>query len=337
MLIPSIDIIDGDAVQLIGGETPALNAGDPNTIAKRFGRVGPMAVIDLDAALGRGSNAKVIRTLCVHIIVAVGGGIRDIDTARAWLDAGAEHIIIGTAATPEFLSQLPKDRLIAALDAREGEVVVEGWQTRTGRKIVERMTELREYVSGFLVTFVECEGQMKGTHLDRVEELVQAAGDAKLTIAGGVTTAEDIAALDKMGADAQVGMALYTGKLSLADAFAPPCEATVTMVYGPTVVVDEYDRALGLCYSNSESVHEALESGTGVYWSRRRGLWRKGETSGNVQVLLGIAMDCDRDTLRVKVRQTGPGFVISMPPAAGGTSRASRSLRNHPPAAIKCS
>ena len=321
MLIPSIDIIDGDAVQLIGGETPALNAGDPNTIARRFGRVGPMAVIDLDAALGRGSNAKVIRTLCAHHRCRVGGGIRDIDTARAWLDAGAEHIIIGTAATPEFLSQLPKDRLIAALDAREGEVVVEGWQTRTGRQIVERMIELREYVSGFLVTFVECEGQMKGTHLDRVEELVQAAGDAKLTIAGGVTTAEDIAALDKMGADAQVGMALYTGKLSLAEAFCAPMRSDRKDGLWPTVVVDEYDRALGLCYSNSESVHEALESGTGVYWSRRRGLWRKGETSGNAQVLLGIAMDCDRDTLRVKVRQSGPGFCHLNATSCWGTSK----------------
>ena len=104
-------------------------------------------------------------------------------------------------------SKLPKERLIVALDAKHGEVVVDGWQTKTGHSIVERMQALREYVSGFLVTFVENEGRMKGTQMARVAELVDACGDAKLTIAGGVTTPSEIAELDAMGVDAQVGMA----------------------------------------------------------------------------------------------------------------------------------
>jgi len=308
MLVPSIDLANGQAVQLIGGETPAIDAGDPRPIAERFSRVGHLAVIDLDAALSRGDNQDVIQELCAQYPCRVGGGIRDLETARKWLDAGAEKIIIGTAATPEFLSQLPKDRLMAALDARDGEVVVKGWTEGTGQTILDQMTILREYVSGFLVTFVECEGRMGGTRLDLVADMVTAAGDARVTIAGGITTAQDIAELDRMGADAQVGMALYTGRLPLAEAFAAPFRSDRADGLWPTVVVDEFDRALGMCYSNLESLTAALDEGRGIYWSRRRGLWRKGESSGAIQALVSIAPDCDRDTLRFKVKQSGPGF-----------------------------
>ena len=308
MIIPSIDIMGGQAVQLIGGVTRALDAGDPFAIAERFGRVGPIAVIDLDAALGQGDNSALIKHLCERFRCRVGGGIRQVETARMWLDAGAEQVIIGTCATPEFLSQLPKERCIAALDARDDEVVVEGWRTKTGAKIESRMAELNDHVAGYLVTFVECEGRMAGTRLDRVPDLVKAAEGRALTIAGGVTTAEDISALDALGADAQVGMALYTGELGLAEAFAAPMVSDRPDGLWPTVVVDEHQRALGLCYSNLASLREALGTGTGVYWSRRRGLWRKGESSGNGQTLMRVDLDCDRDTLRFTVSQGGPGF-----------------------------
>ena len=82
MLVPSIDIMNGQAVQLIGGRTPALEAGDPRIIAEGFGRVGSMAVIDLDAALSRGENTEVIQALCAQYRCRVGGGIRDIERAR---------------------------------------------------------------------------------------------------------------------------------------------------------------------------------------------------------------------------------------------------------------
>ena len=149
---------------------------------------------------------------------------------------------------------------------------------------------------------------MGGTRIDLVAEMVEAAGDARVTIAGGVTTAQEIAELDRLGADAQVGMALYTGRLSLAEAFAAPFRSDRPDELWPTVVVDQYDRALGMCYSNLESLTAALDEGRGIYWSRRRGLWRKGETSGAQQQLLSITPDCDRDTLRFKVTQSGAGF-----------------------------
>ena len=308
MLVPSIDLALGQAVQLIGGETPAIDAGDPRPIAARFSRVGTMAVIDLDAALSRGDNGDLIRELCAQYPCRVGGGIRDLSTARRWLDAGAETIIIGTAAQPDFLKQLPKDRLIAALDARDGDVVVKGWTEGTGQSVLGQMEALRDYVSGFLVTFVECEGRMGGTRMDLVAEMVKVAGNARVTIAGGITTAQEVAELDRLGADAQVGMALYSGRLSLADAFAAPFRSDRPDQLWPTVVVDQHDRALGLCYSNLESLSAALDEGRGIYWSRSRGLWRKGETSGATQSLISVSTDCDRDTLRFKVRQAGLGF-----------------------------
>lgn len=308
MIVPSVDLQGGNAVQLIGGEKKAIDAGDPRPIAERFARVGEVAVIDLDAALGEGDNRAVIEALCRDLPCRVGGGIRDLETAHRWLDAGARKVILGTAATPELLSQLPRERTIAALDARHGEVVVEGWRTRTGASVLDRMTELREHVGGFLVTFVEREGRMGGTDMQRVAELVATAGDARVTIAGGVTIADEVAQLDALGADAQIGMALYSGRLGLAEAFAAPLRSDRPDGLWATVVVDEHDRALGLCWSNLQSLERAVDTGRGVYWSRSRGLWEKGATSGATQELIDITADCDRDALRFRVRQGAPGF-----------------------------
>ena len=308
MLVPSIDLMDGQAVQLVGGKEKALDAGDPRPLARRFGRVGEVAVIDLDAALGRGSNAELVRELLRLAPCRVGGGIRDLSTARDWLDAGAARIILGTRAEPELLCELPRDRVIAALDAVDGEVVVEGWRTRTGRAICDKMAELSGLVGGFLVTFVEREGRLGGTDMERVAELIELAGEARVTIAGGVSTAAEIAELDRLGADAQVGMALYTGRLELTEAFAAPLRSDRADGLWPTVVVDEAGVALGLAYSSAASLTRAIEEGRGIYQSRRRGLWVKGESSGAVQQLVGVAADCDRDALRMMVRQQGSGF-----------------------------
>ncbi|MDF1810425.1 MAG: phosphoribosyl-ATP diphosphatase [Phycisphaerales bacterium] len=309
MMIPSIDIQNGQAVQLIGGEKKAIDAGDPRPIAAKFAHVGEIALIDLDAAMGIGNNTAIMREICAQHPCRVGGGIRDVQTAIDWLDAGAQKVILGTAATPEILCELPCDRVIAALDARHDKVVVEGWKTQTDATIEDRMSELREYVSGFLVTFVEREGRMGGMPLERVKQLVEIAGETKLTAAGGARDADEIAQVDRLGADTQIGMALYTGAIDLADGFCGCLRSDREDGLWPTVVCDERGAALGLVYSNLQSVRESIETGKGVYYSRsRKGLWRKGESSGNTQELLGITSDCDRDSLRFTVHQTGSGF-----------------------------
>jgi phosphoribosyl-AMP cyclohydrolase / phosphoribosyl-ATP pyrophosphohydrolase len=217
-------------------------------------------------------------------------------------------VILGTAARPEVLSLLPRERVIAALDARHGEVVVEGWTKATGAAVLDRIAQLRELVGGFLVTFVEREGRLGGTDLDFARQIRQAAGKAAVTIAGGITTPDEVRELDRIGCDAQIGMALYTGRLPLAEAFAAALTSDRPDGLWPTVVVDERGVALGLCWSDLDSLGTALERGVGAYHSRSRGLWVKGETSGATQELLAVAADCDRDALRFTVRQAGTGF-----------------------------
>jgi len=303
VIIPSIDISHGSTVQLIGGEERALDAGDPRPLLERFSVAGEVAVIDIDAARGEGDNVELIGDLCRRGPTRVGGGIRDVATARRWLDAGARRVIIGTAATPELLSQLPRERVIVSLDSRDGDVVTHGWRRTTGETVLSRVEELRDFCGGFLVTFVEREGLLGGTDLERAAAVVAAAGDSRVTVAGGIVSVDEIRELDRLGADAQVGMALYTGKMTLADAIAAPLKSLRSEGLWATVVADEAGQALGLVWSSMESLREAVETRRGVYQSRSRGLWVKGETSGATQELIKIDLDCDRDALRFTVRQ----------------------------------
>lgn len=298
----------GQAVQLVGGRETAIEAGDPRPIAERFRVAGEIAVIDLDAALGQGSNEDLIAELVRMAPCRVGGGIRSAKQAAAWLDRGAVKVILGTAAKADILRGLPPERVIAALDAAHGEVVVEGWRKGTGATVPERMRALAGLVGGFLVTSVEREGRMGGIDLAAIAALVEIAGPARVTAAGGFATPDEVAAADRAGADAQVGMALYSGRMDLGEAIAAPLRADRPDGLWPTVVTDEHGVALGLVYSNRDSVKAAVAERRGVYHSRGRGLWRKGETSGATQELLRIDLDCDRDALRFTVRQTGPGF-----------------------------
>src|SRR5438876_9562113 len=214
MIVPSIDIMAGRAVQLRRGKEFALDGGDPIARLEEFSVAGQVAIVDLDAALGQGSNAELIRDLVRRAPCRVGGGIRDLDTARRWLDAGATQLMIGTAATPEFCAALPRERVMGAVDAEHGEVVVDGWRTKTGIPVLERVRALAPVVGGFLFTQVEKEGEMRGFDSAAVAAIVRASEGARVTAAGGITTPKEIAELDRVGADAQVGMALYTGTLS---------------------------------------------------------------------------------------------------------------------------
>ncbi len=312
MLIPSIDIMGGRAVQLVGGERFELDCGDPLELADRFSVLGELAVVDLDAATGAGSNLDLVAAIASRYPCRVGGGARDEATVRRLLDAGARAVMVGTMATPEFLSAFPKERLVASLDFKRGVVMAEGWRTSTGRTVADKAAELAPYVGGFLVTAIDIEGSLSGVDLDAsraLAESIRAAGfGGALTFAGGIRSAAEVAALDAIGVDAQVGMALYKGALDPADALAACLSSDRPDGLWPTVVCDESGVALGLAYSDAESLKAAVAEGSGVYRSRRRGLWRKGESSGDRQELLRVDADCDRDALRFTVRQSGAGF-----------------------------
>lgn len=309
MIVPSIDIMGGRAVQLRRGKEFVLDGGDPLERLEQFSVAGEVALVDLDAALRRGSNADLIRDMIRRAPCRVGGGIRDLDSARRWLDDGAVKLVIGTAASPDFCGALPRERVMAAVDAERGEVVVDGWRSRTGVALLDRVHALAPTVSGFLFTQVEKEGVMGGFDFAAVEAVVAAAAGARVTAAGGITAANEIARLDRIDADAQIGMALYTDKLSLGDAIAAPLAKPLSGDVWPTVVCDESDHTLGLVWSTRESLARAVAERRGIYWSRsRQSIWVKGETSGNTQQLVRVDLDCDRDALRFTVRQAGVGF-----------------------------
>ncbi|MGC4120623.1 MAG: phosphoribosyl-ATP diphosphatase [Myxococcales bacterium] len=311
MIVPSVDILGGRAVQLVGGKPEApgsLDLGDPMALAESLSVAGEIAIVDLDAALGRGDNEVVISKIVARVRARVGGGVRSVEKATRLLDAGATKVIVGTAATPEFLSQLPKERLIAALDESGGRVVTHGWQQQSELTVEQGMARLAPHVAGFLVTSVDREGREQGFDQSLLQRLARYR-ELDVTVAGGITSAAEIRVADQHGFAAQVGMAFHTGKLLLADAIAAPLKPSDRPDgLWPTVVVDVHGVALGLAYSNRESLRKAVELRRGVYWSRQRGLWIKGEGSGDVQDLVGIALDCDRDTLRFTVRQHGRGF-----------------------------
>jgi phosphoribosyl-ATP pyrophosphohydrolase len=307
MIIPSIDLQDGRAVQLRQGrELLLVDPRDPVALAAEFGRYGPVAVVDLDAALGRGNNRDLIRRLCRVAECRVGGGIREEEDVRSWIRAGAAKVMVGTRAEPEFLGRFPPEWIVACLDARGDDVVVRGWTTRAGATVLERARALRGSCSEFLFTQVSVEGTLQGCDLDRAARLRRET-EVPVTVAGGIRSVSEVVELEKLGCNSQLGRALYEGRIDLTSAWIAGL-AFDDRGLVPTVVQDDEDgTVLMVAYSNRESLARALESGQGWYFSRSRGrLWRKGESSGNEQRLVRAAWDCDRDTVVFRVRPSGP-------------------------------
>jgi phosphoribosylformimino-5-aminoimidazole carboxamide ribotide isomerase len=220
MIIPCIDLMDGKVVQLVQGREKALEGDSPDEMLRKFAAFPEIQVIDLDAAMGRGSNGELVRLLASKAKTRVGGGVRSVARAQELIAQGAHRVIVGTAAfgasgiDAEFLSQLDRERLIVALDSKDGRIVVKGWRESTNFTAEEVLHELEPYCSGFLCTYVDKEGMMQGTDLAWFRRL-RAATTLELTAAGGITTMDDVRALQAMNVHAALGMAIYTGKLSL--------------------------------------------------------------------------------------------------------------------------
>ena len=207
------------------------------------------------------------------------------------------------------LSALPPERTVVALDSFDGEVVTHGWTKGTGQRVEDKLVELRDLTSGFLLTFVEREGRMTGTDPEILQRYLEAAGHARVTFAGGIASAEEIGAIHKLGADAQVGMALYKDEITLAESVAACLRSDRDDGLWPTTVTNRRGQSLGLAYSNLESLDRTIETGDVHYWSRSRGeLWQKGLTSGATQSLHSLSLDCDSDAIQFSVEQAGRGF-----------------------------
>jgi phosphoribosylformimino-5-aminoimidazole carboxamide ribotide isomerase len=219
MIIPCIDLMGGKVVQLVQGREKALEGGSPLEMLERFAAFPQIQVIDLDAAMGRGSNDDLVELLASRAVARIGGGVRSPERARLLIEQGAHRVIVGTAAfdrslLKEIADAVNPERLIIALDSKSGKVVVKGWQESTAFTAEQVIRQLEPYCSGFLCTYVDKEGMMQGTDLDWFRRL-RAATKHELTAAGGITTQEEIGELRKLEIHAALGMAIYTGKLSL--------------------------------------------------------------------------------------------------------------------------
>jgi len=228
MMIPCIDLQDGRAVQLVHGRERKLAVDDVFGLLDRFGNYPLIHVIDLDAAMRKGSNAKLVRELCAaakkrKMRVRVGGGIRTVAQAAKIAGYGADKVIVGSAAFQNgrvngaFLRRLAarigRRRIMIALDTDKGKILVRGWQEKLRLRPEEVISELENYASAFLCTYVDAEGTMRGTNLEWFRTLRRATR-LPITAAGGIRSRAEIRALARIKMDAAVGMALYTGKLS---------------------------------------------------------------------------------------------------------------------------
>lgn len=305
MLIPSIDILDGKAVQLQQGnaDKKIVEVDDVFSLLEKFSLYGEVAIIDLNAALGRGNNKKLIEKLLQKHPCRVGGGIRDYKTARDYLSAGAKKIILGTSAESDFIKQLPKPSLIFAIDANGDNLTTHGWQKTQDRKVRDVIKKWGNSCSEFLYTQVKNEGMMQGLDRQRIEEVIKTS-NIPVTIAGGISDYDDLNWLHSKGVNSQIGMSIYTGKISLRQAFCNFVDFKKSELI-PTIVQDyESGKVLMLAYSNRNSLEQALTQNKGVYFSRsRQCLWEKGATSGNTQKLVHVDLDCDNDTLLFQVNQ----------------------------------
>ncbi len=226
MIIPCIDLMDGKVVQLVRGRDKALEGGAPLEMVRKFAAFPEIQVIDLDAAMGKGSNDEIVRLLAANAVTRVGGGVRTAARARALVDQGARKVIAGTSAftatgiNEAFLSEMAaavgRERVVIALDSMGGRIVVKGWREATAFTAEEVLHALEPYCSGFLCTYVDKEGMLQGTDLGWFHRL-RAATDLELTAAGGITTMDEVRALLAMNVHAALGMAIYTGRLDLAE------------------------------------------------------------------------------------------------------------------------
>jgi len=222
MLIPSIDLQHGAVVQLVQGQRLAVKDPDVLRWVHRFQKLPKVQVIDLDAAMGAGDNLEIVKVIASALSCRVGGGIRTVARAHTLLEAGAQQVIAGSAlfanGRPDLgfaaaLSEaIGRDRIIAAVDSKGGQVVIHGWKTTLPLTAVAAVKALEPYCDEFLYTNVDTEGLMGGTNMEAIFA-VRDATTRRVTAAGGITTQDEIDRLHARGVDAVVGMAIYTGVL----------------------------------------------------------------------------------------------------------------------------
>lgn len=231
-VIPAVDIMDGKVVRLLKGDpkrsTSYEHLGDPLSLARRWEAEGARTihVVDLDAALGLGNNLHVVKAIieAVKTQIQVGGGIRDVETARLLLNRGVTRIILGSlafkkpSAVKTLLDEFGGNHVVVALDNLEGIVVIRGWKASSGTSVISAVKRYSETgVKLFLVTSVARDGTLSGPDLGSLSQLCRLG--VSVIAAGGIGSLEDLVVLKRLGvAGMVVGKALYEGVFSLGEA-----------------------------------------------------------------------------------------------------------------------
>jgi len=329
MVISSIDLKDGHVVQLKNGKDLVLQRDDADNLIGDFNKYGEVAIIDLDAAMrntdekGNTKNTALLKSLLRKGNVRVGGGIRDVKKARQLLSLGAEKVIIGSAAwnsgrksaedpilntafLDELTSAIGKEHVIISVDAINGKIALKGWTETANIDLIEGAKAAEKYAGELLFTCVEKEGCMQGTDMSMVKSLRDAV-KCRVVAAGGVNSLEQIVELERLGCDVQLGMALYTGKVSLKESFINCIDWDKVDGMVPVIAQSMNQEVLMMGYSNREALEKTFETGKLTFFSRtRKTLWTKGETSNNFLNLVKMRVDCDRDTILATVIPEGP-------------------------------
>ncbi|MCQ2240209.1 bifunctional phosphoribosyl-AMP cyclohydrolase/phosphoribosyl-ATP diphosphatase HisIE [Treponema sp.] len=324
MVIASIDMKDGHVVQLKNGKDLVLQRDDADALINDFNKYGEVAIIDLDQALrntdakGNTPNTELLKSLLRKGNVRVGGGIRDVKKAKELISLGAEKVIVGSAAwnadrktesdpilnvafLEELVAAVGKQRVIISVDAINGKIALKGWTETANISLIEGAKEAEKYASELLFTCVEKEGCMQGTDMDMCRQL-RAAVKCRVVAAGGVNSLEQIAELEKLGCDVQLGMALYTGAVSLKDSFMACLDWEKTNGMVPVIAQSVNGEVLMMGFSNKEAIAKTFDTGKLTFFSRTRNvLWTKGETSGHFLEVVKMRVDCDRDTILATV------------------------------------
>jgi phosphoribosylformimino-5-aminoimidazole carboxamide ribotide isomerase len=225
MLIPSIDLLGGRIVQLVQGEKLRLAFDDFEYWIEKFSRFPLVQLIDLDAAMRQGDNSVLVARIAKRLPVQAGGGLHSIERARQVLDAGAQRVIIGsalftsegqvnTAFAADLAADLGADRIVAGIDTKQGKIAVKGWKAQVALTPDDAIPQLEPHVAAFLYTHVDGEGLLGGFPIE-VAKRLRTLTKRQLVVAGGIRTQQEVDALDELGADAVVGMAVYTNLLAV--------------------------------------------------------------------------------------------------------------------------
>jgi phosphoribosylformimino-5-aminoimidazole carboxamide ribotide isomerase len=225
MLIPSIDLLGGRIVQLVQGEKLRLAFDDFEYWIEKFSRFPLVQLIDLDAAMRQGDNAELVAQIAKRLPVQAGGGIHSTERARKVLDAGARRVIIGSALfsesgtvniafAAELATSIGAERIVAGIDTKNDRIAVKGWRALVALTPDDAIPQLEPYAGAFLYTHVDGEGLMQGFPIETAARLRRLT-KRQLIVAGGISSQQEVDSLDALGADAVVGMAVYTELLAV--------------------------------------------------------------------------------------------------------------------------